>query len=476
MVRVRFAPSPTGYLHIGGARTAIYNWLFAKQNKGKFILRIEDTDIERHVEESLSSILQSLKWLGLQWDEGPEVGGPLGPYYQSQRIEIYKKYASILLENKNAYICFCTPDELESMRNEQKTKSMAQGYDGRCANLSKAEISNKINDGIPFTIRLKCGTGKLVVDDLIHGKITFTKESYSDFIILRSDGSPTYNFTAAIDDWLMQITHVIRGDDHLSNTPKQAMIYYALGATPPQFGHIPMILGSDGKRLSKRHGATSVESYRQDGYLAEAMLNYLSLLGWSYDDKTTFFSRDELVKKFSLSKVSKNPAIFDLAKLDWMNGSYIRQKSEVELAELITPFIKSRIGTDLNNDQKSMLLKVVPLIKERIKKLSEVISIADFYFTRNYEMTHDAKLKFLDAPEASTILPKAAEALSQLKEFKSDEIEKALRSAFEDSEIPPKKLFQTIRAAITGKTVSPPLFETMEILGKDECITRLNRV
>jgi glutamyl-tRNA synthetase len=476
LVRVRFAPSPTGYLHIGGARTAIYNWLFAKQNKGKFILRIEDTDIERHVEESLSSILQSLKWLGLQWDEGPETGGPFGPYYQSQRIDIYKRYASILLENRNAYRCFCSPQELEAMREEQRVKGATQGYDGRCANLSKAEIANKINDGIPFTLRLKCGVGKLVVDDLIHGKITFTKESYSDFIILRSDGSPTYNFTAAIDDWLMQITHVIRGDDHLSNTPKQIMIYYALGATPPQFGHIPMILGSDGKRLSKRHGATSVESYRQDGYLAEAMLNYLSLLGWSYDDKTTFFSRDEFIEKFSLSKVSKNPAIFDLAKLDWMNGAYIRQKSEVELAELITPFIKSRIGTDLNNDQKTILLKIIPLIKERIKKSSEVISIADFYFTRNYEITHDAKLKFLDAPETSTILPRAAETLNQLKKFNSDEIEKALRSAFEASGIPPKKLFQTIRAAITGKTVSPPLFETMEILGKEECIFRLNQV
>jgi glutamyl-tRNA synthetase len=476
MVRVRFAPSPTGYLHIGGARTAIYNWLFARQNKGKFILRIEDTDIERNVDEALSSILQSLKWLGLQWDEGPEIGGPLGPYYQSQRMEIYKEYASILLENRNAYRCFCTPQNLETMRDEQKANGLAQGYDGRCLTLSSAEVSRRVNGGIPFTIRLKCGAGKLVVDDLIHGKITFTKESYSDFIILRSDGSPTYNFTAAIDDWLMQITHVIRGDDHLSNTPKQAMIYYALGATPPQFGHIPMILGSDGKRLSKRHGATSIESYRQDGYLAEAMLNYLSLLGWSYDDKTTFFSRAELIEKFSLSKVSKNPAIFDLAKLDWMNGSYIRQKSEVELAELITPFIKSRIGTDLNNDQKNILLKIVPLIKERIKKLSEVNSIADFYFTRNYEITHDAKLKFLDAPEASTILPKAAEVLSQLKKFKSDEIEKALRSAFEESEIPAKKLFQTIRAAITGKTVSPPLFETMEILGKDECIFRLNQV
>ncbi|MCL5986956.1 MAG: glutamate--tRNA ligase [Actinobacteria bacterium] len=475
MVRVRFAPSPTGYLHIGGARTAIYNWLFAKQNKGKFILRIEDTDIERHVEESLSSILQSLKWLGLHWDEGPEVGGQFGPYYQSQRTEIYKKYASILLENRNAYRCFCMPQELEAMREEQKTKGATQGYDGRCLTLSSAEVSHRVNGGIPFTIRLKCGAGKLVVDDLIHGKITFTKESYSDFIILRSDGSPTYNFTAAIDDWSMQITHVIRGDDHLSNTPKQIMIYYALDATPPQFGHIPMILGSDGKRLSKRHGATSVESYQQDGYLAEAMLNYLSLLGWSYDDKTTFFSKDELIEKFSLAKVSRNPAISDLVKLDWMNGAYIRQKSDVELADLILPFIELRIGTNLNNDQKNILLKVIPLIKERIKKLSEVISIADFYFTRNFEITHDAKLKFLDAPETSAILPKAAEVLSKIKEFNSDEIEKALRSAFEASGIPPKKLFQTIRAAITGKTVSPPLFESMEILGKEECIFRLSK-
>ena len=476
MVRVRFAPSPTGYLHIGGARTAIYNWLFARQNKGKFILRIEDTDIERNVDEALSSILQSLKWLGLQWDEGPEIGGPLGPYYQSQRMEIYKEYASILLENRNAYRCFCTPQNLETMRDEQKANGLAQGYDGRCLTLSSAEVSRRVNGGIPFTIRLKCGAGKLVVDDLIHGKITFTKESYSDFIILRSDGSPTYNFTATIDDWLMQITHVIRGDDHLSNTPKQAMIYYALGATPPQFGHIPMILGSDGKRLSKRHGATSVESYRQDGYLAEAMLNYLSLLGWSYDDKTTFFSRAELIEKFSLSKVSKNPAIFDLAKLDWMNGAYIRQKSDAELTDLLIPFIETKIGATLSSNQKNMLLKIIPLIKERIKKLSEVGNITDFYFTRDYEITQEAKTKFLDTLEAQTIFPRAVQTLNQLKEFTSTEIESSLRSAFEASGIPPKKLFQTIRAAITGKTVSPPLFETMEILGKEECITRLNRV
>ena len=274
----------------------------------------------------------------------------------------------------------------------------------------------------------------------------------------------------------MQITHVIRGDDHLSNTPKQVMIYYALGATPPQFGHIPMIMGSDGKRLSKRHGATSVESYRQDGYLAEAMLNYLSLLGWSYDDKTTFFSRDELIEKFSLSKVSKNPAIFDLAKLEWMNGAYIRQKSDAELANLLIPFIETKISTALSSNQKKVLLKIIPLIKERIKKLSEVGNITDFYFTRDYEITQEAKTKFLNTLEVQTIFPRAVQTLNQLKEFTSAEIESSLRSAFDASEIPPKKLFQTIRAAITGKTVSPPLFETMEILGKDECITRLNRV
>lgn len=511
-VRVRFAPSPTGYLHVGGARTAIYNWLFARQHGGEFILRIEDTDISRNVEGAMDTILSSLRWLGLEWDEGPQVGGDYGPYFQSQRTHLYAEMAEKLLSSGHAYRCFCTPEELEERRRQALKEGRPPGYDGRCGRLTEEQIRKFLSQEKPFALRFRATSfGDLSFRDLIHGEITFKREAVNDFIILRSDGTPTYNFTVVVDDALMQITHVIRGDDHLSNTPKQIPIYKALSYPLPQFAHIPLILGKDGSRLSKRHGATAVEAFREQGFLPEAMVNYLALLGWSYDDRTTLFSVNELIDKFSLEKVSKNPAIFDLDKLEWMNGVYIREKSDQELAELLLPYVRdialvdvggegreegderlgSATGNEIPSDTqtknilaprvpeaeiKRTLLKVIPLVRERIKKLSEVQQMADFFFSEDYPLEKEATERFLKAKEARKILEATLEKLRPAQDFTPEEIERLLRQLPDELGLKAKQIFQTIRAAVTGKTVSPPLFQSLAILGKEKSLNRLTKM
>ncbi|GFP18757.1 glutamyl-tRNA synthetase [Candidatus Hakubella thermalkaliphila] len=511
-VRVRFAPSPTGYLHVGGARTAIYNWLFARQHGGKFILRIEDTDISRNVEGAIDTILSSLRWLGLEWDEGPQVGGDYGPYFQSQRTYLYAETARKLLSADRAYRCFCAPKKLEERRQQALREGRPPGYDGRCGDLTQNQIHKLLSREKPFALRFRATSfGDLSFRDLIHGEIAFKKEAVNDFIIVRSDGTPTYNFTVVVDDALMQITHVIRGDDHLSNTPKQIPIYKALGYPRPEFAHIPLILGKDGSRLSKRHGATAVEAFREEGFLPQAMVNYLALLGWSYDDRTTLFSVSELIDKFSLEKVSKNPAIFDLDKLEWMNGVYIREKSDQELAELLLPYIRDialvdgggegreegeeHLGSATGNETlsdtqtknilaprvpeaeiKRTLLKIIPLVRERIKKLSEVQQMADFFFTEDYPLEKDAMQKFLKAREARKILQATLEKLRLAQTFSSEEIEELLRQLPDELGLKAKQIFQTIRAAVTGKTVSPPLFQSLAILGKEKSLNRIAKV
>ncbi|HHY09450.1 MAG TPA: glutamate--tRNA ligase, partial [Firmicutes bacterium] len=338
-VRVRFAPSPTGYLHVGGARTALFNWLFARHHSGVFVLRIEDTDLARSSEEATQVILDALEYLGLDWDEGPKVGGDYGPYHQSERLDIYRKYAQKLLAAGRAYECFCTPEELEAKRKELIAKNKASHYDRRCLHLSAEEKEALRSKGIKPAIRFRAvSEGETEVADLIRGKVVFENTQIDDFVIYKSDGTPTYNFAVVVDDALMKISHVIRGEDHLSNTPKQIQIYDALGLPLPKFAHIPMILGPDKALLSKRHGATSVMEFSKEGYLPQAMVNYLSLLGWGYDDSQTMFSVPDLIEKFSLERVSKNPAVFDLQKLEWMNGVYIRELSLEELYKKALPF------------------------------------------------------------------------------------------------------------------------------------------
>ncbi|MDP3013940.1 MAG: glutamate--tRNA ligase, partial [Candidatus Subteraquimicrobiales bacterium] len=329
----RFAPSPTGFLHVGGARTALYNWLFARNKKGDFVLRIEDTDRSRSTEEAIEEIVNSMRWLDLSWDEGP--------YRQTEHLDLYTKEANRLLESNKAYLCYCTPDELRKRRELALKEKRAPRYDGRCRSLKPKEKRNLEESGRKPAIRFDCPkTGETIVNDLIRGRVEFKNEVLDDFIILRADGFPTYNFAVVVDDYSMKITHVIRGEDHLPNTPKQILLYQALEYEIPAFAHLPMILGSDKKPLSKRHGATSVEEFRKIGYLSQAMINYLALLGWSYDEKTTLLSVDELVERFSIERVSKNPAIWDPVKLEWMNGHYIRQMSIDELTDSVLPYLK----------------------------------------------------------------------------------------------------------------------------------------
>ncbi len=467
-VRVRFAPSPTGYLHIGGARTALYNWLFAQKNKGSFILRIEDTDRTRSTEEAIEAIISSLKWLGLDWDEGP--------YRQTERFSLYHGTAQRLLDEKKAYFCYCTPEELETRREEALKAGIPPRYDRRCRALSSEQrrvLERERKPAIRFACPLE---GVTTISDLIRGEVHFENRLLDDFVLLRADGSPTYNFAVVIDDKAMEITHVIRGEDHLPNTPKQVLLYNALNSEPPLFAHLPMIVGPDRKPLSKRHGATSIEEYRNKGYLPEAMVNYLALLGWSLDEKTTLISRNELIEKFSLERVSKAPAVFDIGKLEWMNGYYIRHTPVKRLVAEIIPFLE-RVGYLAEAPDKrkmSWLERLVFLEQERMKNLAEIIKLADFFF-KDVEWDPKSVEKILSAPEVPKVLSMATERLESLDRFDSRGIEKTLRSLQKELGFHPREVFQPIRVAVTGRMVSPPLFETLELLGKRRAIDRLRR-
>jgi len=472
-VRVRFAPSPTGYLHVGGARTALFNWLFARHHGGKFILRIEDTDLVRSTEESTRAILEGLSWLGLDWDEGPGKDGPYGPYFQTQRKDLYLSYAKKLVEKGAAYWCFCTPEELEARREEAKKKGLPPRYDGTCRNLSPEEVEERLASGQSATIRMKVAQeGTTKVEDLIRGDVEFNNEVLDDFVLIKSDGMAAYNFAVVIDDALMKITHVIRGEDHLSNTPKQIQIYQALGFPVPEFAHIPMILGPDKSRLSKRHGATSVTQYQEEGYLAEAMVNYLALLGWAYDGSQTLFSRQELVEKFTLEKVSKNPAIFDGKKLTWMNGQYLRDLTLEDLYQRALPFLQ-KAGLPVDKYPKSWLLGILGSYQIRIELLSQLPEALTFYFYDPEEYDPKAAAKHW-----KNGLEDLAEIKSILQGFSTYELE-PLEAAFRaHAEQTGKKLGQLIhplRLALTGKSVSPGIFEVLVLLGKDTTERRIEK-
>lgn len=507
-VRVRFAPSPTGYLHLGSARTCLFNWLFAKKNNGNFILRIEDTDIKRHQENTITSIIESLKWLGINWDEGPDIGGKYGPYRQSQRLDIYNQYAQKLLKEQKAYYCFCTQEELKTQREKAEKEGKFYKYDRRCLNLSEKEIKGYIENGKEKAIRLLVPKDKTIVfEDTVYGKIEVNSNNIEDFIIIRSNGLPTYNFSVAIDDALMKISHIIRGEDHLSNTPKQLLVYDAIGFKHPIFTHLPMILGYDGQKLSKRHGSISIEAYREEGYLPEAMINYLALLGWAYDEKTTIFSVQDLIEKFSLHSINKKPAKFDPQKLTWINGYYIRNMKDEKLVTILSERIRVRIKEKEETKAKNQILvksktalnekitKIVPLVKERVKTLKECDNlIAPFFFEVDYteEIKNYFKNKDINPGKAREIIDKTTEALSLIgswpsapsltltpthpkasSEFTSTQIEEILRALSNKLNLDFRKFAEVIRIALWGSTISPPLFETIEILGKDETIKRL---
>ncbi|MDH4139286.1 MAG: glutamate--tRNA ligase [Coriobacteriia bacterium] len=476
-VRVRFAPSPTGHLHIGGARTAIYNWAFARHHGGAFVLRIDDTDPERSTTENTQAILRALRWLGLDWDEGPEVGGDFGPYFQTQRSESYADALEHLGSNGHAYPCFCTPEELDAMREVARTRGGFSGYDRTCRDIPVEDARSRVDAGESHVWRVKvpADRGDIVIEDAVRGRVSWPADVMDDFILVRTDGTPTYNFATVVDDWKMGITHIIRGDDHLSNTPRQIVVYEALEAPQPVFAHMSLIFGADGKRLSKRHGATSVEAYRDEGYLPEALLNYLSLLGWSIDDKTTLFDRETLVREFHIERISKNPGVWDPDKLDWMNGVYIREMSAEQLLERVTPLLEDAglISAGEADERRDWLLEMVSLVSERIKRLDEVVPKVGFLFRSSVEIEESARVKVLEKEGAEAALAKAKDVLAGVEPFESGAIEDALRAIPERINVKPKLVFQSVRVAVTGSMVSPPLFESLALLGKDEAVRRI---
>ena len=483
-VRVRFAPSPTGKLHIGGARTAIYNWAFARANGGTFILRIDDTDPTRSTDENTQVILRAMRWLGLDWDEGPEVGGDYGPYFQTERLDVYRDAARKLVDEGRAYYCFCTPEKLEADRKAaQERHDPFQGYQRTCRGIDPAEAQRRVDAGEPYTIRIKVpqDRGDVVVHDAVHGDVTFNARELDDFIIFRSDGTPTYNFATVVDDADMGITHIIRGDDHLSNTPRQVMVYEALGAPVPVFAHISMILGADGKKLSKRHGATSVEEYRDAGYLSDAFVNYLALLGWALDGDTTIVPRDVLASRFSLDHVSKNPATFDPEKLDWVNGQYLQAmddstfSSEILIPQLVAAGLESE-GAPAHDSAWYDLLS--SLLKPRTTLAPQVVEKARFLYEGD-EVTLDEKSvsKNIAKEGVSACLEAARDALEAIDAdgWHAEAIDAALEELPERLGVGKRKVFQAVRVAECGNQVSPPLGASMELLGRDASLARLTR-
>jgi len=474
-VRVRFAPSPTGTLHVGGARTAIYNWAFARNMGGTFVLRIDDTDPERSTAENTAQILRSLRWLGVDWDEGPEIGGDHGPYFQTQRSERYRTALEHMKANGSAYPCFCSAETLAAKRESARLAGGVSGYDRTCRAIGADEAAERIAKGEPsvWRLRVPLDHGPVVVDDAVRGLTEFPIEAMDDFVLARSDGTPTYNFATVVDDADMEITHVIRGDDHLANTPRQILVFEALGREVPHFAHLSMIWGPDGKKLSKRHGATSVEAYDELGYVPEALLNYLALLGWSLDGETTIVSADTLKANFSLDRISKNPAIFDAEKLEWMNGFYLREMSAEEFVARMLPWLE-KAGLASASDvaaRPEWFCSLAPLVAERVKRLDEVASKVAFFFEEP-QIDEASREKVLAKEGADVALAAAAQVLATT-EWNATDIEEAMRAVPEQAGVKPKIAFQAVRVAISGTTVSPPLFESLELLGRDTALARI---
>ncbi len=453
-IRTRFAPSPTGYLHIGGARTALFNWLFTRHNGGEFILRIEDTDQQRSTDESTKAILDAMTWMGLNWDEGP--------HFQAQRVDLHREMVQKLIKESKAYYCTCTSEELEAKRKEAFATGKKPKYDGTCRdkNLKKSPGS---------VVRFRgAQTGITIVEDLIKGNISFNNDELDDLIIERGDGYPTYNFAVVIDDALMNITHVIRGDDHVNNTPRQILMYQALGFDVPKFAHVPMILGSDKARLSKRHGATSVMAYKEMGYLPEALVNYLVRLGWSHGDQE-IFSQKELIELFDFSAVGKSPAIFNPEKLLWLNAHYIKEAN----AERLTEEMKPLWPASTNTDDAAFTQKVIADLQPRVKTLVELAHMADFYFAEKIQYEEQAAQKFLTS-DILDHLKTMVNAILMVKNFSKEGIEEFLKAFVQERDIKFKVIAQPLRVALSGKTVSPGIDEVMVTLGKDRVIQRIN--
>jgi glutamyl-tRNA synthetase len=476
-VKVRFAPSPTGDLHVGNIRTALFDWAYARHTGGTFLFRIEDTDTTRVTDEYIQAAIDTLKWLGLQWDEGPEVGGPNGPYLQSQRLGIYAEWAQKFLEQGDAYHCYCSPEELEAVREAQRAANEAPGYNGHCRDLTADQIAAYKAQGREAVVRMRMPDGTTTFTDEIRGEVTFDHKFVPDFVMVRADGSPLYTLAVAVDDILMGVTHVLRGEDLLSSTPRQIRVYQAMGVKIedyPTFAHLPFVMGQDNAKLSKRNGEVSIAWYREQGYLPEAICNYLALLGWSPGDDRENVTMKELTELFTVEKVHSSPARFDMKKLEAINGDKIRALTLDEFAQWTMPFlIKSKV-IEGNDAEIALVKKALPIIQERIVKLDEAPQLLKFLFVKEFVVDADAVSKITDAG-AKDILKRSLKDLENVTTWNHDSIEAVLRgSLIEELGLKPRIAFTALRIATTGSTISPPLFESMELLGKEACLSRIS--
>jgi glutamyl-tRNA synthetase len=473
--RLRFAPSPTGYLHVGGARTALFNWLYVRRHGGTFILRIEDTDVERSSADQVTGILDSLRWLGLDWDEGPLVGGPHAPYFQSERLERYRASGARLVSTGHAYYCYCQPDELRARREAAEAAGSAWTYDRACRRLTPAEVAGREAAGLPRAIRFLVPPGRTRFDDLVHGAIEVDHAHLEDFVVLRSDGHPTYHLSVVVDDVEMDVTHVVRGDDHISNTPKQVLLYQALRAPVPAFAHVPLILGPDKKRLSKRHGATAVGEYETQGYLPEAMVNFLALLGWSPGSgNEEVFPREALIERFSLDAISGGNAVFNSEKLDWFNQQHIQRLAPDDILRRLAPGLDAAGLAAAVAADPDRARRAVNLVKTRARKLSDIVPQLAPFFADAIARDPAAVAQHLSAPGLLSHLQAWRDRLASVAPFDASAIESALRETAAARGLKAAVLIHATRVAVTGQAVSPGLFEVLEVMGQDRCTRRLD--
>lgn len=475
-LKVRFAPSPTGPFHIGGARSALFNWLVARHADGTFLVRIEDTDLKRSTKESEENIKDSLKWLGMNWDEGIDVGGPHGPYRQTERLDLYKKEVQRLLDEGKAYYCYCSAEELEKSRKAQLDAGKTPIYDEHCRHLTEEEKARYEAEGRKPVVRLKVRKdGVFAFDDMVRGHVEFQAAGVGDFIIMKSDGIPVYNFAVVIDDAFMEVTHVIRAEEHLSNTPRQLAIYEALGYKPPKFGHISLILGEDHKKMSKRHGATSVTEYRNMGYLPEAVVNYLALLGWTPKGEQEIFTEEELIKQFSMKRVSSNDAVFDINKLNWINFQYMKKLDADQLYDLIFPFLVKAgyVEESVTEEKKDWLKKVIWFMKDHIYFAGQAAEELKFFFEDMPALTDEAILSIMKAETSGKLLKAFIEDLKALETFDQAEIKKCFNACMKAQGIKGKAAYEPTRIALTGATQGPGMFEMMELFGREKTMDRL---
>ena len=477
-VRVRYAPSPTGNPHIGNIRTAMFNWLFARRHGGQFVVRVEDTDQARIEEGAVEHILNGLEWLGIDWDERPREGGPYGPYFQSERLERYDAAAERLIESGNAYRCYCTPERVADLRKEQARNKQRQGYDSHCRFLSERERKANEASGLPYVIRFAMPqSGMTSVEDVIRGHVEWQNELTDDFVLIKTDGFPTYHMAVVVDDHAMAISHVWRAEEWLPRTPRHVQLFRALDLDMPTFGHLPMILGSDRAKLSKRHGATSLMEYRDDGFLPEALINFMALLGWSLDGETELMAADTIRDNFTLERVGKPAAIFDLDKLQWMNGVYIRQTDDADLADRILPFLEREYPAPLLPIDRDYLLRIVPLVQERLKTLADAPDMLSYFFEDTLEYDPASLVqRGMDPPGTHAAILRAQSDLAAVPdaEFQHENLENILRASGQDLELSGRQFFGALRSAITGRTATPPLFEMMEVMGRERVLQRLD--